>query len=161
MKEITHDYLKEMFTYDGHDLVWKTTRGMATAGRVAGTVNSRGYRHIRLFGKFYQAHRLVWLYVTGEILPDGVLLDHINGDRLDNRIDNLRKCNFSENACNTKAPSTSRTGIKNVIRVGDAGFRVECKLNGKAYISQIYRSVEEAANIRDAFVKNIHTTFAR
>ncbi len=83
--QITQDLLKEWFDYDGTNLVWKVSRGQAKAGQIAGTINSRGYRHIRLYGKFYQSHRLVWIWHNAE-LDDSEILDHIDRDRCNNAI---------------------------------------------------------------------------
>lgn len=66
------------------------------AGARAGTVRG-GYAVIKLNGRAYRAHRLAWLYVYGH-MPE--MIDHINGNRLDNRIANLRPCTMSENAKN-------------------------------------------------------------
>jgi len=65
------------------------------AGEIAGSVNSIGYWQIRIKGKNRYGHRLAWLYVYG-CFPEEQI-DHINGNRLDNRISNLRKASPSEN----------------------------------------------------------------
>ena len=158
--DITQEELQRLFTYNGRNLCWKVTRGMAKAGKVAGTVNSRGYIHIRINNRFYQANRLVWIFLTGETLTEFDIIDHKDQDRTNNAFSNLRKCSNSQNGCNSKTPKTSSTGVKNVHRVGDRGFRIECKLNGKIYNSPIYTDVNKAIADRDEFVKRIHGEFA-
>lgn len=91
------------------------TWGRFPAGSIAGRINpSRGkeYWTICLGSHFYLAHRLIWLYVHGKWPSKN--LDHINGDKLDNRIDNLRECTVSQNAMNTAIRITNTSGFKNV-----------------------------------------------
>jgi len=58
-------------------------------------------------------HRAVWIYHNGEI-PDGVEIDHINQNRRDNRIENLRLCNRHQNTCNTRRRKDNKSGVKGV-----------------------------------------------
>lgn len=75
----------------------------------AGCINGLGYRVIRIDKRLYTAHRLAWLYVHGS-WPSGVI-DHINGDRGDNRIENLRDIPKAQNHQNLKRPpANNRTG---------------------------------------------------
>jgi hypothetical protein len=84
------------------------SRGTAAAGSIAGTVcRKTGYRTIRLCGKSWRANRLAWVYVHG-VLPSGVI-DHINGARDDNRIENLRDVPTSMNSHNIKGPTKKST----------------------------------------------------
>lgn len=79
--------------------LWKVDRGQrVTAGDVAGGVSPDGYHQITVFGQKYVAHRIAWLLSFGE-WPAGQI-DHVNGDRLDNRLANLRDCSIAENAQN-------------------------------------------------------------
>lgn len=63
--------------------------------KVAGCVSDDGYRLVGLDGRLYKAHRLAWLHYHGD-WPAGEL-DHVNGDRDDNRIANLRECSRTQN----------------------------------------------------------------
>ena len=64
--------------------------------RNVGTVGAKGYVHLRIGQSFVYAHRLIWEHVNGPI-PAGLSIDHINGDRADNRIGNLRLVTHQEN----------------------------------------------------------------
>ena len=82
------------------------------AGKQAGKINAHGYREIKVFGRYYRAHRLAWLYVTGSI-PDGDI-DHINHNKTDNRIQNLRVVSSNENSKNRPAQSNNSSGCTGV-----------------------------------------------
>jgi hypothetical protein len=97
---LNQERLKEILDLDVSASVFtrKTSGNGFNKGDVAGCVNNRGYVHIRIAGKKYLAHRLVWLWVYGE-WPKGQL-DHLSGDKLDNRISNLKDVTCRENQQN-------------------------------------------------------------
>jgi hypothetical protein len=100
MKMITHKQLLESVHYDPETgiFIWLTKSTRAKAGDVAGCLYN-GYRFIKIMQKKYAAHRLAWFYVYGS-WPDQDI-DHINGDRSDNAIKNLRDVPRMINAQNT------------------------------------------------------------
>ena len=98
---ITHKRLKESLSYDQHTGVftWVNPSKFHSekVGSIAGTVtNSRGknYLVIRIDGRGYKAHRLAYLYVHG-VLPK--IVDHKDGDSLNNKISNIRSCSAVQN----------------------------------------------------------------
>lgn len=101
MPEITQERLKELLLYNKHTgkFTWasKPNRRISI-GSEAGNVSGYRYRVIRIDGKTNLAHRLAWLYETGSF-PDHDI-DHINHDRSDNRICNLRAATRAENCRN-------------------------------------------------------------
>ena len=113
MNELTQDLLKELFDYRDGELYWKVSRtNSIKVGDLAGTVDGGGYRVIRINGKTYKAHRMIYLYHHG-YLPE--YLDHIDGNRANNDINNLREATIRENGMNRKKnksyngkPTTSR-----------------------------------------------------
>lgn len=74
-------------------------------------IHKSGYIRVDILSKVYQLHRIIWLHYHGE-LPN--IIDHINGDRSDNRIDNLRNISYNENAKNSKIRKDNVSGIVGV-----------------------------------------------
>lgn len=108
--------IREILDYDPDSGVfrWRSHGRNTRAGGVAGTVANWGYMLIRLGRKNYRAHRLAWLWVYGEWPSDQ--LDHINRDRKDNRIANLRKADQSDNFCNKQGRIPGR--LKGTTKIG-------------------------------------------
>jgi len=113
-KELTVERLKKFLEYSSDSGVF--TRRVATGGSkvgdIAGTKHRTGYIHIRVDGKKYSAHRLVWLYKYG-VFPSRDI-DHINHVRDDNRLSNLREVSKQENMQNSSKYSTNTSGVVGV-----------------------------------------------
>lgn len=101
---LTQERVRELFDYrqDGF-LLWKRSTGAAKGGSEAGCQSQRrgdvGYKSVRIDTVLYRYHRVVYLWHRGEI-PD--LIDHINADPSDNRIENLRPIDRFQNQWNRK-----------------------------------------------------------
>ena len=94
---------RDNFDYKDGELYWlKSPARSVKAGTRAGTVNNRGYRRIRIKGKMYQEHRLIYAYHNPDWDESGEI-DHINRIRDDNRIENLRVVTSQENKFNANA----------------------------------------------------------
>lgn len=106
---ITQDRLKSLLTYnpDTGEFCWRIKRPRCTPGCVAGTPSHHGYTVIKLDGVSYKAHRLAWLYETGDWPASE--LDHINRVRDDNRIDNLRLATRFSNCQNRVKPENAHS----------------------------------------------------
>lgn len=89
--------------------VW---RRKCTVGGEAGYSSGHGYLRITIDETQYYAHRLAWLYACGEWPPDGI--DHINGNRSDNRLVNLRPADHTENHRNTRRFRSNTSGVMGV-----------------------------------------------
>ena len=112
---ITQEYLKELFEYDGESLIWKVKKAHSSikVGSVAGSASkSHGYWRIGIDGKYYLAHRLIWLYHYGSF-PDNSI-DHIDQNKLNNSITNLRDVTHQENCKNQAKYKSNTSGITGV-----------------------------------------------
>lgn len=111
---LTAKRLREVLHYDPDVGVftWKVSYARAQAGTVAGSVDAYGYIVIRVDTILYKAHRLAWLYVHG-VWPKRNI-DHINRNRGDNRIANLRDVDQSINTFNSGVRKNSRSGVTGV-----------------------------------------------
>jgi len=142
---ITLDQLKQSLRYSPETgvFLWLQDMGSrAKAGNVAGAKDGCGYTAIKLFGKSYLAHRLAWLYVYGEWPKQRI--DHISGDRRDNRIDNLRDVSPSVNSQNQKrARADNSTGFLGVSR-HPKGFAALIGLNGKIKKLGVFAEPQQA-----------------
>ena len=94
--------VQELLRYDPAtgNIYWKVGKSNILAGSLAGRLRSDGYRTIKIDGRDYYSHRIAWLLVTGMWPEDQI--DHKNGIRSDNRLENLRECNSFQNKQNEK-----------------------------------------------------------
>ena len=113
---LTASRLRELLRYDPETglFTWHTRRGRIAAGSVAGVIGGEGYFVIRVDYRLHLAHRLAWLYMTGE-WPQATV-DHRDTDRTNNRWTNLRDASYGQNNANSVKPN--RTGLKGIKRHG-------------------------------------------
>lgn len=132
-----------------------------SAGDVAGKICEQGYRRIRIKNSLYLAHRLAWLCMTGE-WPAGDI-DHADGDRSNNRWENLRRCGFDQNAFNRTLQKNNRTGFKGVYLCSAIGkYKASIRGGkGKKYDLGTFDLAEEAAHAYNRAAIQLHGEFAR
>lgn len=153
---ISLEYIKERLDYrpDAGIFLWKTRpvkRGEDVrwngrhAGKVAGSVNGNGYIKITIDAKCYEGQRLAWIYEYGE-WPKGQI-DHINRDRTDNRIDNLRDVTKTQNSWNQSVSRHSTTGLRGVWRMADCDrWRAAIRVHGKRKHLGVFKTPLEASD---------------
>lgn len=133
------------------------------AGTVAGSIApTTGYRHIRINGYTYLAHRLAWLYVTG--FWPVAYLDHINGERADNRFANIREATWGQNQANKPRSKNNISGFKGVGWHKKTGkWRVRIMVRGThihlGYFDE--DKLDDAAAAYDHAARKYHGDFAR
>jgi hypothetical protein len=155
---ITQDELKRCFDYDPETgiFIWKIKPNKKLPiGTIAGaTVNQ--YKRITYKGKSYGAHRLAWLYMYGTFPAN--LIDHINGNGLDNRIANLREATSFENAQNiTKAQKNNPHGYLGVtFDKRKQRWRARIGVDGTRRRLGSFKTPEEAYNAYLSAKRELH-----
>jgi hypothetical protein len=139
---------------------WRIDTRNTAAGDIAGSRQSRGYWHIKINRRLYMAHRLAWLYVTGE-WPIGHI-DHINGNRSDNRFVNLRVATNSENARNARMHINNACGYKGVhYKKRLNKFVAQINVGGRVYHLGVFQTAAEAHAAYWKAAKELFGEFAR
>ena len=132
--------IEELLDYnsDTGSLTWKTSHRRRIKGAQAGYVDNLGYRVLTCGGrKYYKAHRLIWKLVTGKE-PKGTI-DHKNGNRDDNRFENLREADMSQQNWNKETRGYFKRGNSYQVRVTARG----------ATKRQTVYTEEDAIRVRD------------
>lgn len=146
-----------LFEYRDGELYWKQRGRSRQMGRPAGGINGDGYRRIKINRKLYAVHRLVWVMHGNNPVP---FVDHINGNVLDNRIENLRAATHSQNCMNRRVRFDSRSGVKGVnLRKGK--WHTCVILNNEKYSAGMFDRKEDAIDAVDKLRKKLHGEFAR
>ena len=112
---LTREKLASVMTFDPEKgrFFWIEGAGRGKpAGKEVGSFDAHGYGQINVFGKIWKEHRLVWLWLHGEMPEQQV--DHINHDRRDNRPENLRLADNMENHKNRPMQNSNKTGCPGV-----------------------------------------------
>ena len=159
--KITQALLKELFEYQPNGTL---TRKISTSNRVkigdeAGwnTAGSK-YVGISVNGKKHLIHRLIFLYHHGYV-PE--VIDHIDGNGKNNRIENLRPASFVQNMLNMKGQDWSRSGIKGVYWSRSSNkWAVHCRVNKKVKYFGVYEDIELAELVAIEARNKYHGKFA-
>lgn len=157
------EYLSSLFDYKEGALYWRIRKAYKTkVGDLVGHVNNHGYRTVIIDGKTYRCSRIVWKMVNG-VEPIGDI-DHIDGNRDNNSIENLRDIKKALNSRNRKTPKTNKSGVigvswnKNLKK-----WHAQCYLNKKRKHLGFFKVLEEAKRAREIFERenNYHKNHGR
>lgn len=146
---LTHERLKELYSYNEITGLFTRlkTSGGCKEGSIAGTINQNGYCHISIDNKHYLAHRLVWLYIYGHF-PNN-LIDHINHNKSDNRLCNLREVTKSENERNATRSKANKSGVTGVSwQKRDKRWQAYIHAEGKEIHLGNFKCFQEAVSAR-------------
>jgi hypothetical protein len=161
----TIEELREYLDYDPDSgaLTWKKRAGPRIgAGNVAGGIGrhamlGKAYVKLQFKGRTMWAHRVAFALHHGR-WPHPCC-DHIDGNSLNNRADNLRECSVSQNGQNSATHRNNMTGVKGVRQHG-SGYQAQVRLNGALY-TKWFRRLEDAAAYAKQLREQLHGDFAR
>jgi hypothetical protein len=153
--ELTAEYLRLILHYDQETgiFTWKVgSANQVKVGDVAGCQSGNGYLYISIGSRLHRAHRLAWLYVSGE-WPKGQV-DHINRNRSDNRISNLREVTNKQNGQNASKRSDNTSGHPGVCWYKrDSKWQAKITHNQKKIHLGYFSILAEALSARKAAEK--------
>ena len=153
-ERVSHERVLELFDYKDGKLFRRIDNQLA---KIYITKGHR-YARIKFDKREFKLHRIIFLYHKG-YLPD--IIDHINGDRYDNRIENLREVNTYQNRQNSRIYSTSKSGVKNVYWNSSMNkWRVVISINGKRNDFGLYADLEEAKQVATSMREKYFKDFA-
>jgi hypothetical protein len=155
---LSRNRVMELLSYNPETgvFIWKKGRGgFAKSGSVAGSLDSKGYRQIKIDGRLYLAHRLAWLVCNG-VMPDGHL-DHADRNPKNNAISNLRLCSQKENQQNVGIRSDNTSGVTGVSLHPRSGKWIAyINTNGRRTRIGQFESKCDAVQARIAAKKRLH-----
>lgn len=157
--EPTQKQLHDALTYDplSGEVRWKTGVSNMMAGELAGAKHPSGYIVITFNSRTYKLHRLIWILLFGQI-PDGFYLDHINGNRTDNRLQNLRLATNAQNQQNRPAPKNNSSGYRGVCwHKQMQKWWARYTHNGVRYSVGMFDTPEAAYAAYKAAIKKVYT----
>lgn len=160
-EDITQEELISRYIYDPDTGIFRyRDNGLGRfhrAGAIAGGLSSTGHLVVKIKGTAYKAHRLAWLYMTGE-WPSH-FIDHINCIPDDNRWCNLREATNAQNLHNAKVRAGNKTGFKGVC-AKQGKYTANIGYLGKIYYIGIYDTPEEAHEAYCKKADELHGEFA-
>lgn len=136
-----------------------TTSPRAKKGEIVGNIGKRGYKYFSIDGKKHYNHRIVW-FLHHRVLPK--YIDHIDGNPLNNTIENLRGCDLTQNICNAKIRKDNTSGFKGVSWFKPyKKWKARVHIYGKEHHLGYYIEKEDAITAVKKARIEIHKEFAR
>ena len=150
---LTQEMLKEILHYNSKTgiFIWKKSNSnVVKIGQVAGFTNGKGYIEIGINKKYYKAHRLAFLYMTGKIPNTDI--DHKDRNRTNNKWNNLRAATRSQNIQNSNKPITNTSGYKGIFYIKDSKrnpWGAKIVVNSKSIYLGCFKTKIDAAKAYD------------
>lgn len=164
----SQEYLRSILDYDPRTgiLRWKQRPDVPAetnkrwAGKITGSPDAYGYLRVNIHDSFYLAHRLIWVWMTGDQIAADI--DHRDRDKSNNRWKNLRESSRSQNHANRAIGSKNTSGFKGVsLFRRDDTWRAQIQVNGENIHLGYYRTPEMAHKIYCKAAKKYFGEFAR
>jgi hypothetical protein len=156
---LTQERVLELFDYQEGNLYWKKKANSWKEKLEVGSINGQGKKTVWIDKKNYLVHRVIFLWHKG-YLPNEI--DHIDCDKLNNSIDNLREVTHTENCPNKKIYKNNTTGSKGVYKPSDSPrWMATIQANKKTHYLGMFDTAELAKEFRDLVAMELHGEFAR
>lgn len=156
---ITKEIVNNLFEYKNGQLYWKNHKYKSLNGKNAGCLSNDGYLRVRIDKKLYLSHRIIFLFNYG-YLPN--FIDHIDGNPLNNKIENLRQATKKENAYNSKIFKTNTSGVKGVSwNKNRKKWHVRLRVDGTSKSFGYFFDIKVAKFIAETMRHKYHKEFAR
>lgn len=154
---LTLDKLNSLFYEINGVLFWKEDkRNNPVKDKEAGSLFKDGYRRVKIDGKLFATHRLIFLKHHGYFPTE---VDHINNNKEDNRIENLREVTRCQNQWNRPVKQNSTTGVKGVYPHFRGKFSAEIRQHGKKHYLGLFSTIEEAKKAVQQKREELHFGF--
>lgn len=143
-------------------MYWSVKKKGVKYGKKAGSKDASGYIKIFVGGYSLLAHRIIWFIHNG-LVPEGFELDHKDGNKSNNKIDNLRLSTRGQNQRNIGLNENNKTGFKGVSLNNGRGkpYRASVKFKGVRYHLGLFNTKEEAKAAYDKKAEELHGEFYR
>jgi hypothetical protein len=159
--DLTADELRELIHYDPATgiFICCIARGAKSAGQPTGSLTDQNYKLVTIRGRRYRAHRLAWLYMTGEWPTQHI--DHIDRDRTNNRWSNLRAADYVGNNGNAGLSCKNTSGFKGVYFSRHAKrWRAQISISNKTKNLGYFDTAEQAHQAYSEAARNHFGEFA-
>lgn len=150
---------EKLFEYRNGELFWKVDKlPHGVKGKRAGHIAVHGYWVVNINGIRHYTHRVIWALCMGDF--DGCI-DHINGDKQDNRLENLRNVSHRQNMLNKKVQSNNTSGYRGIYwSKGKGKWVVQISQNAKPKNVGTYSTIEDAVRARNAAFQKAYGEYA-
>lgn len=160
----TAEKLREILDYDAESGVFRWKKSLSAKikpGGLAGTKHARGWQiNSKALGGAFLAHRLAWMYVTGEVPGETMVIDHRDRDPMNNAFANLRICTQQQNTWNQSLKKKNKTGVKGVHLLKTGKYHARIRTAKGLMLLGNFDDLESASLAIDAARSKYHGEFA-
>lgn len=150
---ISKEMLHELFEYRDGILIYKNSQIEATCR------DNKGYRRVKIKGKHYFVHRVIYMMHHG-FIPN--YLDHVDCNKDNNRIENLREATLKENCRNRTLSTRNKSGVKGIFWAKpNKKWKAQCTVDFKQHHIGYFEDIEDAKVALSSFRAKHHLMFAR